>query len=147
MVTKLQQLSDLYTTDETAWLEATARLVAEGRFAEVDAANLIEYLTSMAIRDRREVKSRLTVLLIHLLKWYYQPDKRTPSWMETVRNERLELEQLLESGTLLNHAETVFTEVYGRARAEAVRETKLDAEVFPAGCPWTFEEVLQAELS
>ena len=60
-------LDHLYEQDETAWLEATADLVSRGRYEELDAAHLSEYLTDMAVRDRREVYSRLLVLLAQLL--------------------------------------------------------------------------------
>ena len=62
-------LSVLYERDETAWLEAMAVLAARGRYAEMDFRHLSEYLADMAKRDRREVFSRLVVLLSHLLKW------------------------------------------------------------------------------
>jgi len=81
MVLKLTPaLPDLYEVDETAWLEAMAALLESGRREELDYANLLEYLTDMAKRDRREVKSRLKVLLAHLLRWKYQPELRTGSW-------------------------------------------------------------------
>src|SRR3954469_11911600 len=90
----------LYLADETAWLERTAQLIAEGKWDEIDRDNLSEYLTDMAIRDRREVMSRLVVLLAHLLKWDHQAEMRTGSWQATIKLQRLELRQLLESGTL-----------------------------------------------
>jgi hypothetical protein len=62
-------LSELYEADETAWLDAMADLVRQGRLEELDYAHLAEYLTDMARSDRREVESRLTTLLEHLLKW------------------------------------------------------------------------------
>jgi hypothetical protein len=70
--------------DETAWLEATAELVRNGRFADVDRNALAEYLVDMARGDRREVFSRLVVLLAHLLKWEHQPDRRSGSWRGTI---------------------------------------------------------------
>ena len=75
--TEALPLSLLYERDETAWLEAMAALVAEGRFAEIDRRNLSDYLTDMAKRDRREVTSRLGVLIAHLLKWRHQPGRRS----------------------------------------------------------------------
>src|SRR5215207_9873105 len=87
----------LYLADETAWLEQTARHVAEGRWDEVDRENLSEYLIDMATRDRREVMSRLVVLLTHLLKWDHQGERRTGSWQATIAFQRFELQQLLES--------------------------------------------------
>src|ERR1700745_1414118 len=102
----------LYEVDETAWLEAAADLIRSGRLTEVDPDTLAEYLTDMAKRDRREVFSRLVVLLSHLLKWEYQPDHRSGSWRGTIRAQRRELRQLLESGTLRNHAEAVLADAY-----------------------------------
>src|SRR5262245_40195193 len=77
-------LSELYELDETAWLEQMSKLAAERRFNKMDHEHLSEYLSDMAIRDRREVKSRLTTLLAHLLKWEFQPKKRTNSWRGTI---------------------------------------------------------------
>ena len=62
-------LPSLYQQDETGWLEQTAELVAQQRFAEIDSRELSEYLADIARRDKREVLSRLVVLLAHLLKW------------------------------------------------------------------------------
>src|SRR5438874_1944892 len=95
-------LSDLYETDETAWLERMAELVRRGRIEELDLPNLSEFLSDMARRDRREVESRLAVLIAHLLKWEYQPPKRSRSWLVTIEQQRQELLRLLESGTLRN---------------------------------------------
>src|SRR5260370_22388682 len=81
-------LSVLYERDETAWLEAMSALAAGRRYAEMDYLHLSEYLADMAKRDRREVFSRLVVLLSHLLKWEYQPDKRSGSWRGTIRGQR-----------------------------------------------------------
>ena len=72
--------SVLYESDETAWLEQMANLAAAGRSTELDLINLSEFLAAMAKRDRREVLSRLILLLAHALKWEYQPERRTGSW-------------------------------------------------------------------
>jgi hypothetical protein len=66
---EVEALADLYESDETAWLEAMAELAAQRRAAEMDYEHLAEFLTDMARRDRREVRSRLVVLITHLLKW------------------------------------------------------------------------------
>lgn len=124
-------LSVLYERDETAWLEAMSALAACGRFAEMDYRHLSEYLADMARRDRREVFSRLVVLLTHLLKWEYQPERRCGSWRGTIREQRRELRQLLESGTLRNHAESVLAEAYAEARRQAADETELNLDLFP----------------
>src|ERR1700722_9538046 len=83
-----QMLADLYMADETAWLDAMAELIGEKRLDELDYAHLKEFLEDMAIRDRREVNSRLRVLLTHILKWTFQKQMRTPSWESTVANQQ-----------------------------------------------------------
>src|SRR5687767_10303236 len=128
-------LAELYEQDETAWLEAMAALAAQRRFEEMDHAHLSEYLTDMSKRDRREVFSRLVVLLTHLLKWEHQPANRSGSWRGTMREQRRELRQLLESGTLRNHAESVLSAAYEEARRQAADETDVTVEVFPSQCP------------
>src|SRR5690349_15539434 len=135
-------LSVLYEQDETAWLEVMSALAASGRHAEMDYTHLSEYLADMAKRDRREVFSRLVVLLCHLLKWEYQPERRSGSWRGTIREQRRELRQLLESGTLRNHALAVLAEAYAEARRQAADETELRADVFPVENAWGLEELL-----
>ena len=136
------KLMGLYERDETAWLETMSALAAEGRYADMDFANLSEYLADMAKRDRREVYSRLVTLLSHLLKWEFQPDRRGGSWRGTIREQRRELRQLLESGTLRNHAIAVFADAYAEARQQAADEAEIDPQVFPAENPWTLDTVL-----
>jgi hypothetical protein len=137
-----RKLKTLYERDETAWLEAMSALAAEGRYAEMDYPNLSEYLADMAKRDRREVFSRLVVLLAHLLKWEFQPDRRGGSWRGTIREQRRELRQLLESGTLRNHAAAVLTNAYAEARRQAADEVELDLAVFSAENPWGMDAIL-----
>jgi uncharacterized protein DUF29 len=135
-------LSQLYDLDETAWLETMSALAASGRYADMDYKHLGEYLADMARRDRREVFSRLVVLLSHLLKWEHQPDHRCGSWRGTIRAQRRELRQLLESGTLRHHAEAVLADAYTEARRQAADESELSLDVFPATDSRTLEEWL-----
>jgi hypothetical protein len=140
--TEALDLSVLYEQDETAWLEAMSALAASGRFGEMDFKHLSEYLADMAKRDRREVLSRLVVLLSHLLKWEHQPERRSGSWRGTIRAQRRELRQLLESGTLRNYAETVLADAYAEARRQAADETELSLDVFPAKDARDLDELL-----
>lgn len=139
-------LPNLYEVDETAWLEEMSRLVYEGRFGELDYQNLASYLDDMAARDRREVKSRLKVLLAHLLKWEAQPGYQCGSWKATILVQQQELQALLESKTLRNHAEKVLQEAYRLAVAIAISETGLLHDTFPSSCAYTVEHLLTAEL-
>ena len=147
MTTKtIDPLTDLYEADETAWLDAMSELIDAGRFTDLDYAHLGEYLAAMARRDRREIASRLTILIAHVLKWIHQPDNRSKSWRRTVIVQRQELVDQLESSTLRNHAETVLSEAYANAVEQAAAETDLDEGTFPAHCPWTLDQLLSPEV-
>ncbi len=131
-----------YETDETGWLEATADLVRAGRLGEVDTASLAEYLSDMAKRDRKEVVSRLVVLLAHLLKYEFQPERRSGSWRTTIRTQRREMADDVVGGVLRNHALDRLATAYESARLDAADETGLPPETFPAECPWTLDEAV-----
>jgi hypothetical protein len=139
-------LKALYEQDETAWLELSARLIRESRLEELDYENLSEFLEAMAKRDRREVESRLAVLLAHILKWTYQPDKRRRGWRATVESQRHELSLLLRSGTLRNHAEAELERAYQAGVRQATAETGIDPKAFPQQCPYSVQQLLEIEL-
>ena len=136
----------LYEADETAWLEAMSDLIARGEYDELDFPHLGEYLADMARRDRREVKSRLTRWIAHLLKWTHQPQRRSGSWRATMIEQRQELSGLLERGVLRNHAEAVLAEAYADGIEQAAAETGLSAETFPGECPYTLDELLSPDV-
>jgi len=136
----------LYQGDETAWLEETARRIAEGNLAELDLAHLSEYLQSMANKDRREVRHRLIQLMAHLLKWIYQEQNRSRSWKRSIVNQRIALEGLLESGTLKQHAEEHWTAYYPLAVRKAAAETGIATEDFPASPPFALAEILNYDF-
>src|SRR5713226_7504842 len=92
-----RKLARLYEADETAWLEEMSRLARQRRYDELDYKHLSEYLRDMAKRDRREVFNRLVILLSHLLKWDYQPRRRSRSWKLTILNQQNEVEGMLDS--------------------------------------------------
>jgi hypothetical protein len=138
--------SALYERDETAWLETMAELIRLGRLDELDYPNLAEYLSDMARRDRREVKSRLTILITHLLKWTHQPERRSGSWKATIIAARHELEDLMGRGVLRNHAEAVLSDAYNRAVERTAAETGLPTITFPSASAYTLDQLLSAEL-
>lgn len=135
-------LARLYIEDETAWLDAMSALVAQGEFERCDRENLSEYLSSMANRDRREVHSRLVVLLTHLLKWEHQPEKRTRSWSGTIVAQRQELREDVESRTLYNHAVATLEKAYQSARRRAAAETGLPLATFPPGWEGSVDDLI-----
>jgi hypothetical protein len=135
-------LADLYETDETAWLEAMADLLRRDALSELDYTHLEEYLSDMARRDRREVESRLVVLIARILKWVHQPDQQSRSWRGTLVEQRQELARLASRGVLRIHAESVLSEVYAEGVERAIAETDLLAETFPVVCPYTLDQLL-----
>ena len=142
-----ESLAELYVKDETSWLEAMAELVSRRDLAGLDLDNLREYLTDMASRDRREVKNRLVILLAHLLKWEYQPGKRSRSWRTTVLTQRLELADLAGRGVLRAHADAVLSEAYKNAVELAASETGLPSDSFPVDSPYTIAQVFAIDLA
>jgi Domain of unknown function DUF29 len=143
----VQPLAALYESDETAWLEESSRLIRAGQLEALDCEHLASYLEDMARRDRREVNSRLRVLIAHLLKWQYQPEKRSRSWTQTIINQRFELEGILESSTLRQHAEDVLAKIFPSAVKSATNQTRLPRNAFPGDCPFTLDQILTEELA
>jgi hypothetical protein len=135
-------VSDLYLEDETAWLELMAERIKAGELRDLDYSNLGEYLADMAKRDRREVESRLIVLLIHILKWEYQPDQRTRSWSGSILEQGDELTSHADRGVLRLHAEAYLPEAYRKAVRRAAAETGLPVSTFPSDCKYTLAEIL-----
>lgn len=139
--------NSLYEQDFYLWIETTAQQLKEGKFDEVDLTNLIEEIESMGRSEKRELKSRLIVLLMHLLKWQYQPEKRSESWRSTISEQRICIEGLLEdSPSLKPLISEVFDDCYQKARLKAADETGIKLNFFPKESPFTLEETLQVSF-
>jgi hypothetical protein len=136
----------LYESDETAWLEAMSELIEQGRVDELDYPHLAEYLADMAKRDRREIESRLTLLIEHLLKWTYQPKEQTRSWRRTIVVQRQELAEMCGKGVLRSHAEENLAKSYAKAVERAISETGLPSNTFPTECPYSLDQLLSPDI-
>jgi hypothetical protein len=137
--------ASLYDRDETAWLDETAELVRARKFDEVDFENLAQYLDDMARRDRKELQSRLRQLLIHWLKWDYQPEGRTRSWVNSILHQRGSVKFDCQSGSLRDHAEKVLQEAYAQAVTLAANQIGKKPSDFPKRCPYTLEQLTDRE--
>ena len=136
-------LEELYERDEVEWYGEMIALIDQGRIGELDFINLKEFLESMARSEKREVANRLAVLMAHLLKWQFQPDKRSNSWRLTMEVQRQYLQAEFESSkTLRNHAVGVLEQAYRKSVRQAVADTGLPPETFPETCPVTLDELL-----
>ncbi|AGF51829.1 sll0803 [Synechocystis sp. PCC 6803] len=137
----------LYDTDFNLWIEETVRQLKQGDLQSLDLDNLIEEIESMGRSDKREVKNRLIVLMIHLLEWRYQPEKRSNSWTATINEQRRQLGLITgDSPSLKPFLVDNFPGCYQIARRDAVRETFLSLSVFPLDCPFSLAEILNAEF-
>ena len=135
-----------YDEDYYSWLQTTIDLLRQRRLAEVDLAHIIEELEDMGKRERRALESHLRNVTLHLLKWRYQPDKRGTSWRSSIRNGRIEVHKLLrDSPSLSNPVPEMIVAEYPAAKADAVDETGLTEKTFPAVCPFTREQILDAD--
>jgi len=136
----------LYEKDFNLWIEQTINQLQNGDLTQLDRENLIEEIKSLGNSDKRETFSRLKILLVHLLKWKYQPQKRTASWLNTIDEQREQLELILKnSPSLKPHFQEIFSECYQKAIRAAVNETHLPCPIFPTECPFTPNQVLDAD--
>lgn len=136
-----------YEADFYGWTQEQVALLKAGRFNEIDIENLIEEIETMGRSEKRELESRLTVLLLHLLKWKYQPNRRGRSWNLTIKGQRIEYFNVLSDNPGLKpQLQTILKSAYKLALVKASTETGLDESVFPDNCPWTLEEVIQTDF-
>ena len=133
-----------YERDFYSWLMRNAGLLREGRFTEIDVENVAEELEAMGRREKREIVSRLTVLLVHLLKWKYQAVRRSRSWENTILTQRMDIKELLEDSPSLHYEiEKRIKRAYKKARLKAEDETGIDKKYFPKSCPFSPEQILE----
>jgi len=148
MVTQLPETfnSNLYEADYYLWLQSTVEVLNEGQLRELDVPNLIEEIESMGRRERRAVYSNLKILLFHLLKYQFQPEKRSNSWKFTIREHRQRLHKSFQdSPSLKRYFDEILVEAYQDARALAADETGCEIALFPLDCPSTPEAILDPD--
>ena len=134
---------DTHQYDFYTWTHEQATLLKEGRLADLDIEHLIEELEDMGASKEQELENRLGVLLAHLLKWQYQPERRGNSWAATIEEQRRRIERLLRKNPgLKNYLGEAFENAYGDARLIAVRETGMPKNVFPDNSPFTFDQAI-----
>ena len=146
MAKVLERSSALYDRDLLAWLEQQAGYLRAGQLDRLDVARLIEELEDMGGSQRRELKSRLETLLMHMLKRDVQPRRRSRSWQSTIVEQRARIEDLLEqSPSLRNGMEEVAQKAFAVAVKRAAIETGLKRSAFPATLPYGLASILEDE--
>jgi Domain of unknown function DUF29 len=133
----------LYEQDFYAWANEQAALLRAGKLAAADIEHIAEEIESMGRTEKRELVSRLTVLLLHLLEWQYQPTHRGPSWRLSIANARDDLtDHLADNPSLNTHIANAIASAYRRAHRQASAETGYPEATFPEVCPWSFERIM-----
>lgn len=133
----------LYETDFYAWIQQQAKLLRTQQWHQIDLPNLIEEIESLGKQQRQELRNRLSILLAHLLKWHYQPQKRSRSWLATLKVQRRDILDLLkENPSLQPYLEQALTIAYANARDLAMGETNLPEQTFPADFPYSLANIL-----
>lgn len=137
-----------YGRDFYSWLMEQARHVRAGHWDAVDRENLAEEIESLGREQFNKLESALRVLLIHILKWDHQPRRRTRSWVISIKDQRIEFEQVLQDNPgLKGRLDEALARAYRRARLQAAKETGLDEDAFPATCPYDWNEIVAREFS
>jgi len=139
--------ASLCELDFCKWLEHQVDMLRSRNLSELDIEHLIEEIETVGRSEKRSLVSSLTQVLMHLLKWQYQPDFRSKNWMFSIRNQRDEVIAILEdSPRLRSFIDTAIERAWKKARFEAEKETGIESERFPLTCPWIFDEFMHADF-
>jgi hypothetical protein len=132
-----------YEHDFQNWLNRNINLLKTGQLHELDVTHLIEELEDMGKSNVRELESRLMILIAHLLKWQFQPEKQSSSWRGSINEQRLQLLRLLSKvPSLKRQLQNAVEDVYGDSVFLASDETNLPKSHFPQACPYSMEQLL-----
>ena len=133
--------------DYALWAAEQAALVRTRRIDRLDAENVAEELDGLGRSEEHQIDSRLEVLLVHLLKWQFQPAKRKPGWKASIDEQRIRLARILKkSPSLRPYPAESLRGSFVIGRNQAVSETALDDSMFPETCPYTVEQVLDPDF-
>ncbi len=132
-----------YDQDLYGWALEQAALLREHKFDQIDLVHIIEEIEDVSKSEKRALQSFLETLLMHLLKWQYQPAFQGRSWKFTIIEQRKRIQgHLQENPGLKSKLSELIDIAYGYAVTGAVRETGLSFSTFPEICPWTFEQFM-----
>ncbi len=139
-------MNETYLVDFNSWVDQTAQLLRDRRWQEIDVAHLIEEIQDLGKSEKRGISSQLTRLLLHLLKWQFQPQRRSDSWIDSITDARTQIELALEdSPSLSTYPAQQLQESYSRARRQAAKQTGIDLSTFPEECFYPLEFVLEED--
>ncbi|HEY9851107.1 MAG TPA: DUF29 domain-containing protein [Leptolyngbyaceae cyanobacterium] len=139
---RLMPSSNVYEKDFYAWTQEQAALLRNQKWKQLDLLNLIEEIESLGKQQRQELRNCLSLLIGHVLKWEYQSERRSRSWLATIRIQRLDVSELLESNPSLKpYLEEALQKAYIKGVELAVKETELSRRTFPLECPYSLSQI------
>ena len=132
-----------YKQDVHAWALEQIELLKAGRVAEIDALNIAEELQDVSERQYNRLESALAIILLHMLKWDHQPERRSRSWQDSIKEHRRRAEkQVRRYPSLKTRLGEAVEEAYESARSWCQIETHLPEVDFPFSCPYDWEEIM-----
>jgi Domain of unknown function DUF29 len=136
-----------YENDFYTWSLDQARLLRAGQWAQIDRENVAEEIESLGREQFNKLESAFRVILIHMLKWDHQVDRRSRSWILSIESQRVEAEHVIDDNPGLKPRITeAMARAYRRARIDAANETGLGKAIFPDTCPYVFEDIMSREF-
>lgn len=142
----MMQSHPKHNEDFYGWAIATAELLKNKQYSEVDMDSVIEEVLKMGASDKHALTSYLRELLLHFLKWQYQPSHRGTSWQISINKQKDAISDILEySPGLKQFLNELKHKAYKRACLDAMLQTGLDKKTFPKECPYTWEQIIDDE--
>ena len=139
-------MTKLYDRDFSLWIETTVGQLKKKQLENLDWDNLIEEIESLGKSEKNALKSNLRVLLMHLLKWQYQPDKRSNSWIYNIVEHSIRIKEAFDdSPSLKSYFTDILADCYQNARKLAAKETGLAISSFPLNCPFSQEDIINSD--
>ena len=136
-----------YEADFAQWSLEQAALLRDGSIEGLDRENLAEEIESLGRSDKREISSRTGELLVHLLKWQFQPAKRKGGWEAEIIEHRRQLHGLLSDNPSLRRLpEEILEKEYEFAVRKAAAHTGVSRDRFPASAPYSVEQILDIDF-
>lgn len=139
-------MSLTYTIDFNLWIQQTAQLLRKCQWHEIDLEHLIEEVEGLGKSERRGIASQLTRLLLNLLKWQYQPQRRSDSWLDSITDARTQINLAVQdSSSLTAYPAEQLEQSYRQALHKAAKQTGMSVLVFPEACPYPINLVLEED--
>ncbi|HEY8332952.1 MAG TPA: DUF29 domain-containing protein [Tardiphaga sp.] len=136
-----------YEEDLYGWVEQQVALLKAGRLTEIDAGNIAEELSDVGGEQYDRLESSIRVVLLHLLKWDHQPERRSRSWMLSIAEHRRRVLRVLKKNpSLKSSLDEAVDEAYEDAKGDAWRETGLPGDTFARVCPYVWDEIMSRAI-